>query len=98
MEEFTGAVPELLDVLRERPLPHAAPYAIRALLLLRDDLILDLVVGRLGHNVLLRQVVLPLVRAPVDDLLRVRSEMVANRAATTIATSLDIGVLLVTGW
>src|SRR4030095_5689389 len=71
-EEITGAVSELLDVLRERPLPHAALYAIRALLLLRDDLVLDLVVGCLGHDVLLRQVVLPLVRAPVDDLLRAR--------------------------
>ena len=38
--------------------------------LLRDDLILDLVVGRLRHNLLLHQVILPLVRPSLDDLGR----------------------------
>lgn len=41
------------------------------LLLSRDDLILDLVVGRLRHDLLLHQLVLPLVRPAVHDLLGV---------------------------
>src|SRR5262245_2593716 len=41
------------------------------LLLLGDDLILDLVVRGLGNDLLLHQLVLPLVGTAVDDLLRV---------------------------
>src|SRR5262252_3118064 len=40
-------------------------------LLLGDDVILDLVVGGLGQDLLLHQLVLPLVGAVLDDLLGV---------------------------
>src|SRR5712691_956450 len=39
--------------------------------LLGDDLVLDALVGRLGHDLLRDQLVLSLVRAVLDDLLRV---------------------------
>src|SRR6059036_845919 len=51
--------------------PMPLPYEIRALLLLGDDLILDLVVGGLRHDLLLGQLVLARVRAAVGDRLRV---------------------------
>src|SRR6185436_8126153 len=63
----------------DRPAPRPVP-APRLLLLSRlrvglrllgDDVVLDLVVGRRGDDVLALELVLPLVRATVDDLLRV---------------------------
>jgi hypothetical protein len=48
------------------------PPGDRALLLFRRDLILDLVVGRLRNDLLLHQLILPLVRTALDDLLGVR--------------------------
>jgi len=42
-----------------------------ASLLLRHNLILDLVVGRLGNNLFLHQLILPFVRSSFDDLFGV---------------------------
>jgi hypothetical protein len=43
--------------------------AVSVLLLFRDDLVFDLVVSRLGDDLLSHQVGLLCIRTPVDDLL-----------------------------
>ena len=59
------------------------------LLLLGDDLILDLVVGGLRDNLLLHQLVLPLVRPAVDDLLGVGVKALRSSSEALLTRHLD---------
>lgn len=49
----------------------AVKIRVPCLLLFRDDLIFDLLVRRFWNNILLNQLVLTLVRPPINDLLGV---------------------------
>jgi hypothetical protein len=58
--------------------------------LLGDDLILDLVVGRGRHDLLLHQIVLARVRPVLDDLLGVRVADAGQRLQLVLAGGVEI--------
>ena len=60
---------------------------------MRDDLIFDLVVRRLRNDLLSHQVTLGVVRAIVDDLLRVGITNSRKRLQLIIGCSVDVELL-----
>src|SRR6185503_3485248 len=90
--------------VRPPPRPEASPptrrrgyLGVAPLLLLRNDVVLDLVVGGLRHDLLRDQLVLPLVWPVVDDLLRVGIPDAGHRLQLVRRGRIDVDGLVLLG-
>src|SRR5437660_6901709 len=79
----------------DRPADPSRPVLVAVASLLGDDLVLDPVVGRLRHHLLLYKLVLGLIRPVLDDLLGVGLADALHRLQLVGRGAVDVKRLLV---